>query len=333
MSLLDTLWYRSSVLAIPLFPLTLLFGSVSSIRRGLYRIGALKSVALPVPVIIVGNISVGGAGKTPLTIYLANQLQALGFKPGIVSRGYGGTTSTPTAVNATSDPKAVGDEPVLMARHSDCPLVVAPDRAAAAQHLLQQFPACNVILCDDGLQHYRLRRDIELCVVDATRGFGNGLLLPAGPLRETPRRLKEVTAIILNGSPTVNLPTHRPLFRMHLVGHRFTHLIEPNQQVEANHFADKKVVAVAGIGNPQRFFDYLQALGLTPSCHAFPDHHPFSMDELAFPDADIIVMTEKDAVKCCGAKDVRIWTLPVSATLEPDLAEFVVEQLRKLNGR
>ncbi|MBB5018412.1 tetraacyldisaccharide 4'-kinase [Chitinivorax tropicus] len=332
MSLIDTLWYRSSILATPLFPLTLLFGGVASIRKGLFKIGLLKSTKMPVPVVIIGNISVGGAGKTPLTIHLANALSKMGFQPGIVSRGYGGQADQPCLVQSDSDTLIVGDEPVLMARHCPCPIVVGADRVAAAQHLLQLYPTCNVILCDDGLQHYRLQRDIELCVIDTARGFGNGLLLPAGPLREPPRRLKEVSAIVLNGAGPLPHATQSPVFRMKLAGQTFQQLTNPAHQAQADFFTGKRVAAVAGIGNPQRFFDTLQAMGLAPTCHPFPDHHRFSAQDLALPEADIIIMTEKDAVKCCGAKDVRIWTLPVSATIEPDLADFMAEKLRNLHG-
>ncbi|MEW9900360.1 tetraacyldisaccharide 4'-kinase [Chitinivorax sp. PXF-14] len=332
MSAIERLWYRTSALTLPLLPLTLLFGAVASIRRGLFQAGWKQSVKLPVPVVVVGNITVGGAGKTPLTIALVAGLRQLGYRPGIISRGYGGQIRGIAAVTPASAPADVGDEPVLMAQRTGCPVFVGRDRAAAGRALLAEHPSCNILVCDDGLQHYRLQRDIELCVVDTARAFGNGLLLPAGPLREPYRRLRRVSAVVLNGQAEVATPASTPRFRMRLQGERFTNLADPALCASASHFQSMRVVAVAGIGNPQRFFDHLKRLGIEAECHAFPDHHAYAPSDLAFPDADAILLTEKDAVKCCGAKDARIWALPVSAEVEPDLAQFVADTLRKMHG-
>lgn len=332
MSAIERLWYRTSALTLPLLPLTLLFGTVASIRRGLFRMGWKQSVTLPVPVVVVGNITVGGAGKTPLTIALVEGLRQLGYRPGLISRGYGGQIQGVAAVTPASSPADVGDEPVLMAQRTDCPVFVGRDRAAAGRALLAEHPSCNILICDDGLQHYRLQRDLELCVVDTARAFGNGLLLPAGPLREPRRRLRRVSAIVLNGQTEVTTPASIPRFRMSLQGERFANLANPALDATASHFRGLRVVAVAGIGNPQRFFDHLKQLGIEAECHAFPDHHAYAASDLAFPDADAILLTEKDAVKCCAAKDARIWTLPVSAKVEPDLAQFVADTLRKMHG-
>ena len=313
-----------------LFPFSLLFAVLVALRRAAYRAGFLHRERLPVPVVIVGNISVGGTGKTPLVIHLASALRSFGRHPGIVSRGYGGGATQITEVMPDSDPGTAGDEPLLLARRSGCPVFVGRDRAATARALLAGYPECDVILADDGLQHYRLDRDVEIAMFDE-RGVMNGWLLPAGPLREPVSRLAEVDAVVLNGVAGSPAPTcSRPVFVMRLVGERFHRLDNPLIQCNAGDFAAKKLHAVAGIGSPQRFFDRLSEMGLGCVEHAFADHHAYRPADLAFV-GDAILTTEKDAVKLARLSlPLPVWVLPVTAEASPDLAAFVLE---KLNGR
>jgi len=310
-----------------LLPLSLLFGLLAALRRGLYHSGLLSSFSLPVPVVVVGNIAVGGTGKTPLVLWLAQYLRERGYKPGIVSRGYGASADSPREVNADADPWLTGDEPLLMARRGICPVWVGRDRVAAGLALLQVHPDCDVILCDDGLQHYRLRRDVEIAVVDGMRGCGNRLLLPAGPLREGVGRLRSVDAVVVNGGSAW------PGYAMSLAGSAFRNLVDPSRTAVAAEFQGMKLHAVAGIGNPQRFFGYLRGLGLACTEHAFADHHPYRADDLAFVGADVVLMTEKDAVKCAAFAAANWWMLAVDAQVENALGEKILEKLRKTDGR
>lgn len=316
------IWQRRGLAARLLLPAGLLFSLLALLRRLAYRLGWLSAVRLPVPVVVVGNIIAGGAGKTPLTLWLARQLAALGRHPGIVSRGYGRHDDKVRKVGAGDTAASVGDEPLLLARRAHCPVFVGADRAAAGQALLAAHPECDVILCDDGLQHYRLARDVELAVLDR-RGLLNGWPLPAGPLREPASRLRKVAALILNGAavaPLAGVPT----FGMRLRGERFHRLDAPEQSCTARELAGLRLHAVAGIGEPQRFFDHLAALGLCCEIHPFPDHHRYTRADLQF-DGDAILTTEKDALKCAGLATAPIWILPVEAVIEPDLARFVLE--------
>lgn len=299
-------------------------------RRGLYRIGLLRSERMPVPVVIVGNITVGGSGKTPLVIHLALGLCKLGRRPGIVSRGYRGGSAGVTEVLPGSDPAVLGDEPVLLARRSGCPVFVGRDRPAAARALLAAHPECDLILTDDGLQHYRLQRDVELAVFDH-RGVMNGWCLPAGPLREPVSRLSQVDAVVINGSAVAPAPTVGcPLFRMNLLGEQFHRLDDPQIECDPADLAGRNLHAVAGIGAPERFFEQLRSMSLSFTAHSFPDHHDFSAADLAYA-GDAILTTEKDAVKLARLSlPLPVWVLPVTAEVSPDLAAFVLE---KLNGR
>jgi len=305
-----------------LLPLSLLFFLLSSTRRLLFRAGILSSIKLPVPVIIVGNISVGGTGKTPLTLWLAEQLLADGWHPGIISRGFGGNGSTPQAVFHTSDPALVGDEPVLMAQRKLCPVWVGRDRPAAALALLFAHPECDVILSDDGLQHYRLQRDVEIVVVDGIRRFGNGFLLPAGPLRERTSRLREADAVIINGGHA-----QQGEYQMQLEGVHFYNLLNPDMTATAADFKGQCVHAIAGIGHPERFFAHLHKLGLTIHTHSFPDHHAYRAADLAYADANALLMTEKDAVKCISFADERCWVLRVDAQLDSALTQLILKKI------
>jgi len=331
---LERQWSHRSAWQISLFPLSLLFGALAALRRVAYQLGWLRAVRLPVPLVVVGNISVGGTGKTPLVLWLAKFLRAQGFRPGIVSRGYGGAAVGASAVDVGSDPRDVGDEPVLLARKSGCPVWVGRDRVAAAQALLNAHPECDVVLSDDGLQHYRLARDVEIVVVDGERGFGNGRLLPAGPLREPVARLGRMDAVVVNqreGTGTVDIPAGLR-FDMRLQGNLFYNLAQPERTVTAADFQGKKLHAVAGIGHPERFFEHLTALGLNFEPHAFPDHHPYRAGDLQYPSADAVLMTEKDGVKCAGFATERDWVLAVEAEVSPVLGEKIVKKIRNGHG-
>jgi tetraacyldisaccharide 4'-kinase len=285
---------------------------------------------MPVPVVVVGNILVGGTGKTPLVIHLAQDLRARGRHPGIVSRGYRGNSGHTIEVTAFSDPGIVGDEPLLLARRAACPVFVGRDRVAAARRLLASYPECDLIIADDGLQHYRLERDVEIALVDE-RGVMNGWALPAGPLREPVSRLAQVDALVLNGAAVSPAPTFPgAIFSMHLLGESFYRLDESLTTCSVADLAGATLHAVAGIGSPQRFFDHLTGMGLVFSAHPFADHHVFSTDEMQFA-GDAILTTEKDAVKLARLRlPLPVWVLPVTAKVSPDIAAFVLE---KLNGR
>ncbi len=322
-------WQRRGFVACLLYPLSLVFGALAALRRALYRIGFLSVRRLPVPVIVVGNLMAGGTGKTPLIVHLAESLRARGMRPGIISRGYHGATKTVNAVTPQSDPAVAGDEPLLLARRSRSPVYVGRARVAAARALLAGHPACDVILADDGLQHYRLARDIEIAVFD-DRGVMNGWQLPAGPLREPVSRLARVDAIVLNGIAVPPAPTFgRPVFSMRLLGDTFHRLDNAQTICRAEDFVGQNLHAVAGIGAPQRFFDHLQALGMAFKAHPFADHHAYRSEELCFI-GDAILTTEKDAVKLARLTlPLPVWVLPVTASVSPDLGAFILE---KLNG-
>ncbi|WP_243642628.1 tetraacyldisaccharide 4'-kinase [Sulfurisoma sediminicola] len=322
--MLTDAWRSRGPLAWLLLPVGLLFFAIVAVRRRLYRAGLLKSTTLPVPVVVVGNITAGGAGKTPLTIWLARALQAAGRHPGVVSRGHGRDDDAVREVGAGATAAEVGDEPLLIHRRAGCPVVVGRDRVAAAVALLAAHPECDVIVADDGLQHYRLARDIELVVCDA-RGVMNGWPLPAGPLREPVSRLREADALVLNGCCSA-VAHGVAVFRMDLEGARFHRLDGRAQSCTAAELAGKRLHALAGIGDPARFFAHLEELGLSCETHAFPDHHRYAGAD--FPrEGDAIVTTEKDAVKFPPDLALPVWVLPVAARLEPDLAQFVVERI------
>lgn len=326
-------WLRLTPWHVVLLPLSALFGLVTALRRVLYRAGLLRAVRLPVPVIVVGNISVGGTGKTPLVLWLADFLRQQGYHPGIVSRGYGGGAEGAVAVDIRSDPAVVGDEPLLLARKSGCPVWVGRDRVAAGNALLRAHPECDVLVSDDGLQHYRLARDMEIVVVDGERKFGNGLLLPAGPLREGVSRLRSVDAVVVNGGSPKAAMQLRNEFEMSLQGGVFYNLRNQELHAVATDFTVKKLHAVAGIGNPQRFFAHLRRLGLAFEEHAFPDHWAYRPQDLDYDAADALLMTEKDAVKCAGFADERYWALAVEAVLPPAFGQTVLQKLRDIDGR
>ncbi|PWK92949.1 tetraacyldisaccharide 4'-kinase [Fulvimonas soli] len=298
-------------------PLAALYGGVAACRRRLYGSGLLRSECLPVPVLVVGNLTAGGTGKTPLTIALAEALRERGRRPGVVSRGYGGRRRGPLLLGDEPDPAEVGDEPCLI-RAAGVPVAVGRDRPAAARLLAEA--GCDVVIADDGLQHYRLARDVEICVVDGARRFGNGRLLPAGPLREPLARLRTVDFVVCNGAAMEGAAT------MRLEGAEAVALAGGARRPLAD-FAGRAVHAVAAIGNPQRFFDALRARGIEVIGHAFPDHHAFAPADLAFGDDRPVLMTDKDAVKCRRFAQPHWWRVPVRAELPAGFIEAVAARL------
>ncbi|MFO1316893.1 MAG: tetraacyldisaccharide 4'-kinase [Burkholderiales bacterium] len=324
-------WYapRVTPIAALLWPLSLLFRAAAAARRALYRAGVLRAQRLPVPVVVVGNVTVGGGGKTPLACALAEALAARGFHPALVSRGYGGSATGERAVAPDDDPAVVGDEPLILAA-TGFPVWIGHDRVAAARALVAAHPACDVVIADDGLQHYRLARDVEVVAVDGTRNFGNGLVLPAGPLREPVARLATADAVVrvvgpgdphavrAGGRETVALLEPLP----------WRNAVDASRTTDAAAWRGRAVHAIAGIANPGRFFALVRAQGIAATEHAFPDHHPFSAADVAFPGAAAILMTQKDAVKCARLADARCWYLPVRAVLDPALVALVEDKVR-----
>jgi len=323
MTWLEKHWYSSKT-SILLLPLEGLFRLLVVLRRLAFRLGLMPSHAVAVPVIVVGNISVGGTGKTPLVVWLVGLLQKAGYRPGIVSRGYGGKAERwPQQVRPDSDPVMVGDEPVMLAQRCACPIIAAPDRVAAAKALLNHSQ-CDLIITDDGLQHYRLKRDIEIVVIDGERRFGNGHCLPAGPLREPQSRLDEVDFVIANGLAGGGE------FAMSLEQAGLRSLVNEGFSKSIEALAGQRVHALAGIGNPQRFFQLLRSRGLEVVEHSFPDHHDYQVQDLGFADSLPILMTEKDAVKCRRFANQKMWYVPVNAHLPEPLALRLLQMLKKL---
>lgn len=336
-------WLGRGLQARLLWPLSLLFGLLAAARRAMYALHLRRSIRLPVPVVVVGNIFVGGTGKTPLTIWLVQALRRAGYTPGVVSRGYGsrGAVQTPRAVIIGGDPALYGDEPLLIAEQAHCPVMVGRRRVDAARALLQVHPGIDVIISDDGLQHYALARDIEIVLSDS-RGVGNGWLLPAGPLREPVGRRRDFTVVNLSGgAPGADAGPNE--IGMTIAGDDAWQLRDPGCRRPLRDFAadtdpgapqlHTRIAAAAGIGNPVRFFDTLRQAGLRFSELPLPDHYRFSENPFAGLDADTILITAKDAVKCRTIEsirnDQRIWVVPVTAHLDGPLAEQIVEKLRE----
>lgn len=327
-------WYEGRWWLWLLWPLSLLFRGLAALRR---RILQGRAVRLPVPVVVVGNISLGGTGKTPMIIAAVAYLQSLGLRPGIVSRGYGGQAPHyPYEVAADSPVAHCGDEPLLLAQACQCPVAVDRDRVAAARWLVATR-GCDIILSDDGLQHYRLARDLEIVLLDGSRGLGNGLCLPAGPLREPPQRLLQTDCVVTNGPLQQSLPVAATAQETSLRAVAWCNLASGERldlAVRPWPFETPAgtIPAITGIGNPQRFFDSLAQLGLTVEGRAFPDHHAFVASDLAFARGGPLLMTAKDAVKCQAFAEPAWWYLEVAMTLPPALQQQLQRLARDAAG-
>lgn len=328
--LFNRIWYQKSPLWWPLqwllLPLSLLFCFLVTLRRSAYRRGWMGSSKIPVPVVVVGNLTVGGAGKTPLVIALVKWLQQTGHRPAVISRGYGRTSEAPILrVDSAGEASDYGDEPLLIAQTTSVPVYVGADRAAVAAQVVSEAQP-TIILSDDGLQHYRLQRDFELMVVDAERKLGNRYCLPAGPLREPVNRLRSVDAVVWNGAAAEDG------FSMQMRAGPLVRLGEQKQQMALQEFSGKRVHAVAGIGHPQRFFLLLEQAGIEVISHPFPDHHQYNLQDLQFDAPLPVLMTEKDAVKCqhLSGIEAEVWVVPVSVELEAALKQRITETLEEL---
>jgi tetraacyldisaccharide 4'-kinase len=337
-ALLTSAWQRRGPLAWSLAPLALLFGLVVAVRRAAYAARLLTATRLAVPVIVIGNLYVGGTGKTPLTIELVRALQRRGWTPGVISRGHGGAEVVRCVSNASSAAE-VGDEPLLIARATAAPVAVGRSRVAAGRTLLQKQPSCDVLIADDGLQHLRLARDVEIAVVDE-RQLGNGWLLPAGPLREPGRRLRSVDAIVLHQATRPPVAGVACFALSSGIAVEFRQLSDPGKFMSLQHLVQRqrqeglKITAAAGIGVPQRFFDMLRAAGLEVEPLPLPDHYGFQDNPFASSRAEVVLITEKDAVKCeriaALRDDPRLWVVPLHASIDAALVDFVVARLTSL---
>lgn len=320
-------WYEGGSGYWLLLPLSGLFWLLINVRRYLYQFGLFRTENAGVPVIVVGNLTTGGTGKTPTAIFLARALAERGFSPGIVSRGYGGSkSSSPMRVDSASDPVIVGDEPVLLARRAGCPVAVDSNRVRAAKMLVED--GVDLILTDDGLQHLRLARNYEICVIDGTRWLGNRFVLPAGPLRENPSRLDRVDQVLVNGRLRQDRKTanEQNAIEFDLIAREVCRL-NGSLSRPIERFSGKTVHGIAAIGNPVRFFDMLRAHGLQVIEHAFPDHAVIDSAQLKFADDFDILMTEKDAVKFGTHVSDRLWYVPVDLEMDPVLAGPWLEQI------
>lgn len=325
---LENIWYNNGKGRYLLLLLTPLYCAINYFQRWNQTRNLIK---LPCPVIIVGNIMVGGTGKTPLTIYLVKLLQEAGYKPAIITRGYGSeATAWSQSAGADTDPKLTGDEAVLMATRTDVPVYAGADRLKSIKQLLEMHD-CDVIVSDDGLQHYKLPRDIEIAVIDATRMLGNGSCLPAGPLRVNIRNLDSCDLVVLNGEPSAKNKheVKKNWLKMKLEGDLLINL-KTGEEKTLTSFSDSRVTAVTGIGNPQRFFDTLEQGGLDLQTYSFPDHHNFKQSDLVFNNDLAVVMTEKDAVKCKNFASENYWYLPVTAKIDEQFDSTVLQLLKSI---
>lgn len=331
-------WYDNPSPSLILRLISLLYRLIIRLRLMFYRFGIFKQTRLPVPVIVVGNVTVGGTGKTPLVIYIAQALIALGYRPAVISRGYGRARHTPMRVKKNMSAAQVGDEPLMMSAHLPCPIWVGARRIETAKRLLSATPQVDVILCDDGLQHYALARDIEVLVFDAERGIGNGYLLPAGPLREPVSRIQSADFAVINGKPTkpwgwlkqiAQVQMHFQLGKLAAVNDK----VVKQKSKMLSSLKGKKVHVVAGIGNPDRFFKALRAQGLIVQPHAFQDHHDYQVQDFDDMQDAPIIMTEKDAVKCREFHLAQAWFVPITASLDAKLIKYLDNRLQTLRGQ
>ena len=321
-------WYQGAYWLYLLWPLSLLYCVVTYLRKYLYRYRVFKSYRAKVPVVVVGNITIGGTGKSPLVAHLVKSLKEIGLKPGVVSRGYGANI-LPNEVREVLIVSLAcdgGDEPLVLKLNGDCPIFVSPTRSLAVQAL--EAKGCNIIITDDGLQHYALERDIEVCVFDGQRKWGNGYLLPMGPMRESLSRVHNTDFVVMNGADWLEqIQPKEAAFRMDLdIGD--LHALNDHETLAVTALKGIKVDAIAGIGNPTRFFNTLAGEGLLVESHGFNDHHAYSLSDVSFNTGRPLLMTEKDAVKCRRLNLKEAWYLPVSAKLSGDLAAHIVTALK-----
>ncbi|HEV7612793.1 MAG TPA: tetraacyldisaccharide 4'-kinase [Steroidobacteraceae bacterium] len=329
-SWLNRIWYDRAPPPWWLLPLSFIYGAAAGLRRYLYAKGLRVSTRMSSPVIVIGNLSVGGTGKTPLVCWMVERLTDLGFRPGVVTRGYGGSSGGARLIDTGDDPDTVGDESILLKHRTGAPVAIGRDRPAASQLLVNA--GCNVIVSDDGLQHYALARDCEIVVIDGDRCFGNGRLLPAGPLRETQARLAAADAVVVNGGKTpldgVFSMRLEPKGALSLVGSASKALDE---------FTGSSVHAIAGIGNPERFFNMLRAYGIEVLGHPLPDHSQLRAADISFADERPVLMTEKDAVKCAKIAGPHHWYVPVTARFDGAesnvLLDIVTQAIKKRASR
>ncbi len=319
---IEKTWYRSSPWSVLLCPLSLIYGALVQLKAVTYRFGALRCSEVGAPVIVVGNLTVGGSGKTPLVIRLVQLLDRAGYSPGVVSRGYRGrTTEFPCLVQDGSNPSLVGDEPLLVHQQTGCPVVTDRDRVRGARHLTGEC-GVDIVISDDGLQHLRMPRAIEIAVIDGERRFGNGRLLPAGPLRESPSRLNTVDFVVTNGG--------RPLsgeYQMRATINEAVHLTT-GEKWPLSQFAGKKVYAIAGTANPAKFFSDLRLAGLTLCARSFPDHHPYQSSDLNDLHLSTVLMTSKDAVKCRPIAGPDWWAVPQTTEVDDSFKQALLELLQ-----
>jgi len=322
---LSEIHYSKSLVSLLLLPFSAVFLLISFVRKILYRFNFLRSFKLKIPVIVVGNITSGGTGKTPLIIYLANELKKNGYRPGIISRGYGSKGGGMIEASQKNDVADVGDEPMLIQKHTHLPVFVSKDRVSAAKALLKKYKKTDVILSDDGMQHFRLKRDIEVLVIDGTRKFGNGYLLPAGPLREFSSKLKTVDAIVCNHKKVIG--------GSYLMKYKGSSLInlKTNKKIHLNNLRLKNIHAIAGIGNPNRFFDYLKTFNIEFNSSIFEDHYRFSKKDFRNMNDKNIIMTEKDAIKCQKFSRKNFWYLPVTAEVDSKFIDVILKKLRYIS--
>ena len=322
---LERIWYEDGKGRLLLLPFSLLYCAVNAYQR---KTQSKDQIKLPCPVIVVGNITVGGTGKTPLTIHITKLLQKAGYKPAIITRGYGGkAVNWPQYVTASSDAGLVSDEAVLMASRTGVPVYAGANRLESIRELLHTHE-CNVIISDDGMQHYKLPRDIQIAVIDGERQFGNGYCLPAGPLREKKERLDDCDLIIVNGKNK----SQNHWYNMILEGYSFTNL-KTHAEIYLGEFKAKRIHGVTGIGNPQRFFSSLEQKGFDIIKHSFPDHYNFKQSDLSFNDDLDILMTEKDAVKCRNFATDKYWYFPVEAQIDASFDNQLLNLLENTISR
>lgn len=323
--LVDKLWYKQWVLW-PLVPFSTLFSLIVACRRKCYQLGLMARHKPKVPVIVIGNLTVGGTGKTPLVIHIAQLLADQGLKPGILHSGYKGNLSKPTLVHSNSNPSEVGDEALLLARQSHCPVVAYSDRVKGLEFLIEH-EKIDIVLCDDGLQHYALKRHIEIAVIDGLRRFGNGYCLPAGPLREPTKRLMEVDLCITNGgTPEANE------YAMDYQVAPLYQAINPEEKCDLSSFSGQTVHAVAGIGNPKRFFSLLEQFDIRVIAVPYPDHHAFQSKDIHFDDTLPVFMTEKDFVKCRSFVGPQHWVVPISPQVSQGFDEKLLSLVKEVSN-